>query len=162
MARNKSGQGKMQIERWLKDEKVPEYVTMRKETVDLSIRSWLCSTQVGSSSAVNLRLRCEPLRDRVDQPDIRRYISIQFNSIQCYLLYLGIHKCHVGLDVFYTDISVRSKCPRGIWAVTNSHGSVNEITNIYHGSVNEITNIYHLTSLSCPFRPILYHFVNFC
>ena len=36
--------------------KVPEYVTMRKETVDLSTRSWLCSTQVGSSSAVNLRL----------------------------------------------------------------------------------------------------------
>ena len=30
--------------------------TMRKETVDLSIRSWLCSTQVGSSSAVNFRL----------------------------------------------------------------------------------------------------------
>ena len=37
-----------------KDKKDPEYVTMRKETVDLSIRSWLCSTQVGSSTAVNL------------------------------------------------------------------------------------------------------------
>ena len=23
---------------------------------------------------------CEPLRDRVDQPDIRRYISVQLNS----------------------------------------------------------------------------------
>ena len=42
-----------------------EYVTMRKETVDLSIRSWLCFTHVGSSSAVNLRFVCEPLRDRV-------------------------------------------------------------------------------------------------
>ena len=52
-----SGQGKKkQFERWLRDKKVPEYVTMRKETVDLSIRSWLCSTQVGSSSAVNLQL----------------------------------------------------------------------------------------------------------
>ena len=56
ITRNKSGLGKMQFERWLKDKKVPEYITMRKETVDLSIRSWLCSTQVGSSSAVNLRL----------------------------------------------------------------------------------------------------------
>ena len=46
----------MQFERWLKDKKVPEYVTMRKETVDLSIRSWLCSSQVGSLSAVNLWL----------------------------------------------------------------------------------------------------------
>ena len=49
----------------LKDKKEPEYVTMRKETVDLSIRSWLCSTKVGSPSAVNLRFVCEPLRDRV-------------------------------------------------------------------------------------------------
>ena len=40
-------------------------VSMRKETVDLSIRIWLCSIQVGSSSAVNLRFVCEPLRDRV-------------------------------------------------------------------------------------------------
>ena len=40
----------------LKDMIVPEYVTIRKETVDLSIRSWLCSTQVGSSFDVNLRL----------------------------------------------------------------------------------------------------------
>ena len=40
----------------MKDKKVPEYVTMRKETVDLSIRSWLCSTQVGSSLDVNLGL----------------------------------------------------------------------------------------------------------
>ena len=31
-------------------------MTMRKETVDLSIRSWLCSSQVGSSLDVNLRL----------------------------------------------------------------------------------------------------------
>ena len=29
---------------------------MRKETVDLSIRSWLCYIQVGSSLDVNLRL----------------------------------------------------------------------------------------------------------
>ena len=56
MARNKSGQGKLQFDRLFRDKKVPEYVTMRKETVDLSIRSWLCSTQVGSSSAVNLQL----------------------------------------------------------------------------------------------------------
>ena len=56
MARNKSGQEKMQFERLLKDKKVPEYVLMRKETVDLSIKTWLCSTKVGSSSAVNLRL----------------------------------------------------------------------------------------------------------
>ena len=55
----------MQLERCLKEKKAPEYVTMRKETVDLSIRSWLCSTQVGSSSAVNLQFICEPLRDRV-------------------------------------------------------------------------------------------------
>ena len=36
MAMNKSGQGKMQFERWLKDKKVPEYMTMRlrKEIVD--------------------------------------------------------------------------------------------------------------------------------
>ena len=40
----------------LKDKKVPEYVTMRKEIVDLSIRSWLYSTQIGSSSDVTLRL----------------------------------------------------------------------------------------------------------
>ena len=59
MVRNESGQGKMQFERLLKlilmkDKKVPEYVTKTKETVDLRIRSWLCSTQVGSSSDVRL------------------------------------------------------------------------------------------------------------
>ena len=39
----------MQFEKCLKDKKVPEYVTMRKETVtvDLSNMFWLCSTQVG-------------------------------------------------------------------------------------------------------------------
>ena len=47
---------------------------MRKETVDLNIRSWLCSTQVGSSSSIV----CEPLRDRDDQFNIRRYISVHF------------------------------------------------------------------------------------
>ena len=46
----------MQFDRWLKVKKLPEYVTMRKETVDLCIRSWLCSTRVGSSSYVNLWL----------------------------------------------------------------------------------------------------------
>ena len=64
MVRNKSGQGKMQLERCLKDKKEPEYVTMRKETVDFSIRSWLCSTQVGISSAVNLRLPVNRLEIR--------------------------------------------------------------------------------------------------
>ena len=39
----------------IKDKKVPQYVTMRKETVDVSTRSWLCSTKVGSSLDVNLR-----------------------------------------------------------------------------------------------------------
>ena len=73
---------KMQFDRSLKVKKVPEYVTMRKETVDLTIRSWLCSTQVGSSSAVNLRLDVTAYRSGY-QPDIRRYISIQFNSIHC-------------------------------------------------------------------------------
>ena len=33
---------------------------------------------IGCESSIG----CEPLRDRVDKPDIRRYISIQFNSIQ--------------------------------------------------------------------------------
>ena len=46
----------MQFERWFRDKNVPKYVTLRKETVDPSIKSWLCSTQVDSSSAVNLRL----------------------------------------------------------------------------------------------------------
>ena len=36
----------MQCERWLKDKKMPKYVTMRKGVVGLSIRSWLCSTQL--------------------------------------------------------------------------------------------------------------------
>ena len=40
----------------MKDKKVTEFVTMRKETVDRNIRSWLCSTQVDSSSDVNLWL----------------------------------------------------------------------------------------------------------
>ena len=35
---------KCNLKRCSKDKKGPEYVTMRKETVDLSIRSWLCST----------------------------------------------------------------------------------------------------------------------
>ena len=49
----------MQLERGLKDKKgelEPEYLMMRKGTVDLSVRSWLCSNQVDSSSDVNLRL----------------------------------------------------------------------------------------------------------
>ena len=46
----------MQFERWLKDKKVTEYLTMRKKTVVLSIGSWLCSTLVGSSSDINLQL----------------------------------------------------------------------------------------------------------
>ena len=61
----KVGKEKCNWKNYLKDKKEPEYVTMRKETVDLCIRAWLCSTQVGSSSAVNLRFVCEPLRDRV-------------------------------------------------------------------------------------------------
>ena len=40
----------------MKDKKVPKYVTMRKETFDLSIRFWLCFTQVGSSLDLNIRL----------------------------------------------------------------------------------------------------------
>ena len=42
----------------MKDKKVPKYVTMRKETVDLSITVlyWFYSTQVSSSSDVNLLL----------------------------------------------------------------------------------------------------------
>ena len=40
----------------MKDKKEPEYMMMRRETVDLSIISWLCSTHVGSSLDVNLRL----------------------------------------------------------------------------------------------------------
>ena len=76
------GQGKMLFERWVKDKKVPEYVTMRKKTVDISIRSWLCSTQVGSSSAVNLRLGVNRLEiGLIYLINIRRYTSIQFNSI---------------------------------------------------------------------------------
>ena len=46
----------MQFERGFKDKKESEYVTMKKETIDFCIRSWLCSTQVGSSSDVILRL----------------------------------------------------------------------------------------------------------
>ena len=68
----------MKLERCLKDKKKPEYVTMRKETVDLSIRSWLCSTQEGSSSAVNLRFVCEPLIDRVINLIFGGFLSIQF------------------------------------------------------------------------------------
>ena len=47
-----------QLERWLKEQKRPEYVHVLnvKETFDLNYRSWLCSTQVDSSSGVNLRL----------------------------------------------------------------------------------------------------------
>ena len=45
----------MQIERILKDNKLgAEYVMIRKETVGLSIRSWLGSAQVDSSLDVNL------------------------------------------------------------------------------------------------------------
>ena len=68
----------MQFERWLKDKKVPEYITMRKEIVDLSIKSWLSSTQVGSSLDVNLLIVCEPLRDQIYRLDIRLYIIHSF------------------------------------------------------------------------------------
>ena len=64
----------MQFERWLKDKKVSEYVTIREETVDLSIRSWLCFTQVGSSLAVNLRLG-------VNRLEIDRVINLIFGGI---------------------------------------------------------------------------------
>ena len=43
---------KSNLERWPKDKKGPDYVTMRKEVVDLSVKSWLCSTQVDNSSNV--------------------------------------------------------------------------------------------------------------
>ena len=54
----------------------------KKETVDLSMRSWLGSTDrqlIGCESLIG----CEPLRDQVDQTDIRRYLSVHF-----------IHSCH--------------------------------------------------------------------
>ena len=81
----------------LKVKKVPEYVTMRKETGDLSIRSWLCSTQVGSSSAANLRLG---VRSGYE-PDIRRYVSIQF--IHSFIIHsFDIMTIHI--DLIHTSI----------------------------------------------------------
>ena len=47
--RNKNGQGKMQIAMKTKRQERARIGNDEKKTVDLSIRSWLCSTQVDSS-----------------------------------------------------------------------------------------------------------------
>ena len=81
--------GKMQFERWLKDNKVPKYVTMRQLILVLGPGSALSSRQlIGCESSIG----CEPLRDLVDQPDIRRYVS--FHSIHSFTTkrtYLKVH-----------------------------------------------------------------------
>ena len=83
---------------------MPEYVTMRKETVDLSIRSWLCSTQVGSSSAVNLQLdvnRLEIVLINLILGGIKVFNSFihSFNSI-CALLELEVNNFSLVIPFF--------------------------------------------------------------
>ena len=106
MAKDKSGQGKMQLEKMT--ERQERARICDDEAVDLSIRSWLCSTQVGSSSAVNLRFVCERFRDRVINlilGGIQVSNSIQYNTIiLTYNRYKVILEKYVSEQINFTPL----------------------------------------------------------
>ena len=83
---------------------------MRKEAVDLSIRSQLYPGRqlIGHVTLIV----CAPLRDQIDQSDIRRYTSVQFNLINSNSFPILILKdvlCQSMVECFRCNIHMNEK-----------------------------------------------------